>query len=214
MKKAWFAISLILALILIPYAHAEDPPTADEFNKTLKDARQVTLKALQDRTDTIAEKQVNLPEWLEPIVKNLFRFEEPFTLSHVIIALCLFILFAVTFIDILQLFSLFSNTTSAIVGLLMTVIMSAAGMIYSMTLFLMDKGSVFRILADWSAGALFFIVIIIVLAFFILSKLFKWLEEYKLLRIAKKEGLEAGAELAFVKWVKNTYTNMANWVKS
>jgi hypothetical protein len=86
-------------------------------------------------------------------------------------------------------------------------------MINSVAIFLMDKGSLFKILSGWTAGALFFIVIILVLVWFALRNVFRWLEEYRLLRIAKKEGLEAGAELAFVRWVKNTYTNMANWMK-
>lgn len=213
MKKSLWALAILL-LLVIPLVHAEDPQSGAEFNKTLNDARQVTLKALQEKSDAVAEKQIDLPKWLEPIIKALFRFEEPFTLSHVIIALCLFAIFATVFIDILQLFSVFSDTTSMVIGLCMTIIMSASGMINSAALFLMDKGSLFRIVSGWTAGALFFIVIILVLLWFALRNIFRWFHEYKLLRIAKKEGLEAGAELAFVRWVKNTYMDMANWIKS
>jgi hypothetical protein len=214
MKKAWWSLALVLALLVIPLVYADDQPSSGEFGKSLNASREANVAAIKEKSDEVAEKQINLPTWAEPIVKFLIRLEEPFTLSHLIIAVALFVLLSVILIDILQLFSAFTDRTSAIVGILLTVIISSIGVIKSITICLINKGNVVKWLEGWSAGALVFWLIVIVLATFGLSKVFRIAHDYKLLRLAKKEGLEAGAELAFVRWVKNTYTGMANWVKS
>lgn len=205
MKKSWGVLSILL-LLVIPLVHAEDPPATNEaeFNKTLNDARQVTFRAIQARTDAVTEKQVDLPAGLEPIIKVLLRFEEPFSFSELIIAIGIFALFAITFVDILKTFSLFSEPTSVVIGIILAVIMSIVGAVKSLAIFLIGSGSPLKFIESWNAGALFFWLIIIVLLIYGLNKALKLIHEHKIINEARKDGIKAGAESAFSRWMRKS----------
>ena len=208
MKKEWFVLFL-LALLIMPFVYAEDAQQTEEqdFDQSLTDARKATLKALEERTNKVAEKPIDLPKFLEPVVKTLIRLEEPITLSNLIIATALFVLFAIIFIDIMRLFSPFSQLTSSVVGLILTVILSAIGVIKSLTEILIEKGNPLKFIAGWSAGALFFWFIIIIAAIILVRYWSQFLQQRKLLKEARTQGIQSASVLTLAKAFMRTMTS-------
>ena len=124
--------------------------------------------------------------------------------SLVIVSLVLWLIFFIIFSDAIRSFSPFSKLTAFSIGFILTFILAAIGFIRKTAFFLLYGIPGF--LGDWSAGALFFWTIVILLIGVIWSKVSKHLRELRALREAEKKGIEYGGDNLFVRAIKKVFT--------
>lgn len=209
MKRGF--VLLVLLLLILPYVIAEDAP-ANTSNSTQVDVAGAvnTFKNKVEGADNLFEKEQEIPANIQPFVKILFRFDGTITVSQSIIALMLLIFFAVFFIDILQSFGPFTENTAKIGGLVLVLIFSMIGSIKSLTSLLLNIGGQFSFLENWSAGALTFAVVLIIIVFIVGGKLFKAFARAHGLETAFQRGTKVGADIAFVEGQKKITEKMGN----
>lgn len=210
MKKA--GVFLIIILLFLAFVSAQS--TADGIssggsvpNSSIPSETKVAVRDAAEKLDSVVEKPVPIPEKLQPVAKILFGLEEDSSFSLFIITLAIWIIFALTFSNIMEFYSTFTKNTAIAVGFLLTIILAAIGLVRRIATLLINIGGNFDFLETWSAGALGFAVLIVIIFFIILRKILGYAKEYQLLRIARREGIEAGADLAVVKWMRKIFTS-------
>jgi hypothetical protein len=154
------------------------------------------FRGVVEKTDGLFEKEYVLPTRIQPIIGTLFRFGDSVTISEAIIALMLLLLFAFSFISIMKDFGPFSENTATWIGLLVALIVSMVGLVKSLTIFLLNLGGRLAFIEDWSAGALLFSGLLIVVIYVVGGKLFKAFARSRGLEKAFSKGTQAGALLA------------------
>jgi len=205
MKKFVMPISLIfiISLLIIPLTHAAQTPanetsiieetsTDPSLEDALNQADKGILGGIKEKSNNLVEKEIAIPESISPWIKTLTRFEDPITISQVVIALGIMVLLVFILNDLLQMSSSgFNKMTSIITTIVAVLIISAIGMIKIATNKLIELGNVFKLLESWSAGAILFWIILIIIAIIILQHIARLTRERKMLIEARKEGVEA-----------------------
>ncbi|MFH1289804.1 MAG: hypothetical protein ABIH92_00170, partial [Nanoarchaeota archaeon] len=102
------------------------------------------------------------------------------------------------FIDVISMFGPFSENTANATGILLGVIMSMIGIVKSFTDFLLNFGSQFSFLENWSAGALVFAAILVIALAILARKLGKTIKNARGLEHAFRRGAKVGADIAYV----------------
>ena len=197
------SLIFIISLLIIPLTHAAQTPanetsiieetsTDPSLEDALNQADKGILGGIKEKSNNLVEKEIAIPESISPWIKTLTRFEDPITISQVVIALGIMVLLVFILNDLLQMSSSgFNKMTSIITTIVAVLIISAIGMIKIATNKLIELGNVFKLLESWSAGAILFWIILIIIAIIILQHIARLTRERKMLIEARKEGVEA-----------------------
>lgn len=199
-KGAIILLSIIFISLTASIVNSTSPNYEEDTDATgITDAQmQEGIENFKEQTNPFVEKEIEIPEKLETITKVLFKFESPITVSQAIIATMLFIFLVLFFIDIMKSFSPFQEQTAVLMGILLALIISMIGILKSFTIFLLNLGGQSKFLENWSAGALVFIAILIVIIAVIMLKLLRVIKEHQGLAKAYERGAKAGAHHAFI----------------
>lgn len=204
MKKSTHSVIVVcLTILLFPLVISENETIVNNsLEEGIAGLRDIANQSdiafgtqVKEKASELAIAQIPLPEEIKPVLKILFRVENP-SYSEALIMIALLIFFAAVFIDIMEAYSAFSKITSQSVGIIMAILFSMVGGIYGITLFLLGIGRGFAQFAGWSAGALWFWVIVIIAILIIGIGLMNRLKQYQLLRLAKRRGFRRGLQEA------------------
>lgn len=198
MKKSFLLIAVLLLTLIFVSAQTNVSQTSPNPDNIINSANQ------------FIEKDISVPEPLQIFAKIFFGFEEKISLQMLIIILALWVLFFVAFSDIIATSSSFSNPVSWIIGLCMTVMLGALGVIRSLSIFLLNQALSIRFLEKWPAGALTLVFVVIILILGITSRLFRGLKEHRIIEKAREKGIKRGARLATIEWMSRTWENITD----
>jgi len=174
----------------------DGPQEGTKFNiGNIKDK----TKEINQNLDKKLEKEVPLPEFLQPIAKFLFGIPEESTIKLFIIALMIWIIFLIVFIDIMRMFSPFTSSTSITIGILLAVMIALTKVNTNMASMLID----FTDKNQWGIAGFIGIVAIAVILAIIIRKIKKPFMRRKGIEKAEKVGDDVGEILSFWQRLKN-----------
>ncbi len=170
MKKVIIFLTLLFVLITPISAQITNNSQSEEPIKKLNNL-------LSDN------KVITIPDAFRFFSTNILRIETELTLPTLIIFTTLFIILILIIASILQ-YTPFLNgkITRWISAVIITMLISISGAVKQMAIFFLDLGNFFNIFKEWSALALLFSIVIVILLSYGASKLIKI--------IGKKAGLD------------------------
>ena len=151
------------------------------------------------------EKEIQVPDSLQLIIKVLFGIERTISISLLILVLTIWLFSFLFFANVLKLTPFFKGWTIWPAAAGVTILIALSGVIKNISLFLLNAGDSFAFLAKLGAGALLLIiVIIIVIAVFslkVLNALRKKIEKEQ----AQEEGSRIGTTIGMVEKMKEMF---------
>lgn len=206
MKKSYGILVLALLIFSITSVFAADEiqgPDVQEVNESIS-----KLNSFSDKLTSVTEKPINIPDNLKPIVKAVFRFEDEITVSTLVISIMLLILLVLFFTNMVQIFSIFSPMTSAIIGIILTLTLSMTGVLKSTTIWLLNAGSHFSLLESIGAGWFLFAVLGIIIFTIIILKVLGTIKEIEEKKKAENIGFFLGTRIALTDTLTKTLTSI------
>ncbi len=184
---------MIVFFLLVSSALAQNESTNETINK---------LSEKVDGLDKYIEKQVplisSLPPRLQTVLKYTLGLTGESSISLAIIMITLWVILAIGLVNILSIFSIFSKGTSTAIGILLSIIFAATGVLKNISISLMNLAANLRFLEDWSAGVLGFVIVILVLIFFFVSKLSNEIRRHNIIEEAEESGIKKASVFAIM----------------
>ena len=199
MKKISVLLIILISLTLFTsFALAQE----NQYDKTNK----INITGVKEKTNSLVDKEIIIPENLQTITKILFRVEEKATVSLIIIIALIWIILFIMLKSILEIMPFFDKkiggsfieiSTSTIASIAITTLIGLGGVIKSFAIFFLNIGKSFQFLEEWSAGFLLFMMIFLTIIIFLTTKVMNWLHENIELGKAKKvsEDITLGAKV-------------------
>ncbi|MEK6898649.1 MAG: hypothetical protein AABW79_00960 [Nanoarchaeota archaeon] len=175
------------------------------FTLALSSSAEINDSQIKDAIDKTLSKEIPLNPELQKFTSALFKTEE-LSFSLFIILIVLSILSFSVLINILHLTPFFSKGITNIIGAIcITLLIAITGAFYDIAVFILGFGETFKFLERWSSGAIIFAIVIIIIVWFVLTKMLKWAKNYSEMEKAKHEGMEVGKELGFLKMMREMF---------
>jgi len=199
MKKISVLLIILISLTLFTsFALAQE----NQYDKTNK----INITGVKEKTNSLVDKEIIIPENLQTITKIFFRVEEKATVSLIIIIALIWIILFIMLKSILEIMPFFDKkiggsfieiSTSTIASIAITTLIGLGGVIKSFAIFFLNIGKSFQFLEEWSAGFLLFMMIFLTIIIFLTTKVMNWLHENIELGKAKKvsEDITLGAKV-------------------
>lgn len=212
-KKIGVLLVFILLLTSLVLAQIGNDTNETDSNisidkEGIKEGLKEATSKIASKTDPIVEKEIEIPERLQTLAKILFGIEDKSSVSALVISFLVWLLFLLLFTNILMYWSLFSKEVAFAAGVILTIIMAALGIVKNISVFLINIGSYFKFLEHWSAGALGFGVVLILIIAFIIMRIGKYFREQAGITRAHEEGIEVGAELGFLQRLREMFSKV------
>ncbi len=188
MKKSTLAIILLLILpLLVPLVMAEE-------NKTLN------LTSIPTRFSNTLDEPLELHPTIEVLAKGILGIKKSPVISTTLLvaATCVWLFLFIILAEILEFTPFFNGKLRWVGAALITILIAVTGVVESTVLFLFSLGSDIWFFEKWSAGALTFTIVLLLIVVWFISKLLKWAKNYQETFKAQKEGSELGKNLGFL----------------
>ena len=189
MKKS--STIIILAILLIQIVIAQTNITSNSINNS--------ISGFKEKTDSIVDKEIILPDQLNTLTGIALGAESPIKLSFLIMLIGVWLILLIIMGEACKLFPFSENKIATwAVALIITLIMGASGGITIVATAILSVSETLKFLKDWSAGALAFGLIALVLILFFVSKIEKWMKNKSEIEKANTESTEIGIKLGFM----------------
>ncbi len=212
-KETFFLIACVLLLAIVSAAPTPpETPAQSTINDMPGDSTNPVptptsaFEGVKDKTDQFIETTISfseLPKPIASILRTITGITEDITLSQFIVFISITILFFLAIGNIFTLFSPFSKGTGTAIAALMTLIAGVIGILRVISIALLATAENIKLLAEWSTGALFVTVVIIVGLWFIFSKIADYARRKEAITKGKEQGLEAGVRFGFLGALKD-----------
>lgn len=191
MKRVMLLL-ILLSLLTTPLVFAEE-------NKT--------LSSISTSFGQSLDKEVPLPDSVKMIVKLVLGVKQSpeLTISILTILVAVWIIIFLILANILELTPFFHGWTRWIGAACIALIIAVTGVIESAALFLIALSRDIIFFGQFSAGALLFVIIILVVSWVVLSKISRLIKEYREISEAHIEGTKVGAELGFSRRLREMF---------
>jgi len=188
MKKSFVIILITFLLIQI---------VASQSNIT--NNNHTAINKIGDATDSLAEKEIQIPNNLQLIARLILGIKSPIEFSLLIIIIIIWVMTFKLIGEGVKLMPFFEKGVMSWVAtfIIIMLIVFAGGLnlIASVILGLADIFTIFR---DWSTGALIFGITLVIIIGFFISKLEKWARKKSEIEKAKFESTNLGISLGFM----------------
>ncbi len=188
MKKSTLAIILFLMLpLFLPFVLAEE-------NKTLN------LTEIPTRFSSTLDEPLELHPTIEVLAKGIIgiRKSPVITTTLLVATICVWLFFFIILAEILEFTPFFNGKLRWVGAALLTILIAVTGAIENTVLSLFSLGTNLWFFEKWSAGALTFTIILLLIVAWFISRLLKWAKNYQEAFKAQKEGSELGKNLGFL----------------
>lgn len=188
MKKSTFAVMLLLILLLfLPFVLAEE-------NKTFN------LTAIPTHFSSTLDQPLSLHPTIEVLAKGLLGIKNSPEISTTLLVatICLWLFFFIILAETLEFTPFFNGKLRWVGAALITILIAVTGTIETIVLSLLSFGTNLWFFEKWSAGALTFTVVLLLIVVWFISRVLKWAKNYQEAFKAQKEGSELGAHLGFL----------------
>lgn len=193
----------IALLFLIPFIFAQTPDQIDNINSIPKNISANNFKAA---TNVALDKQIDLPDWTQVIARILFGVEDKITLSKFIILLAVWIMLFLMILNIVKIMPFFKEgPIKVIASITITIIIAITKVMITLSNALLSFASSLKFFQDWSAGALFFSIFVVLVVFFIIIKISNKISTKMQIGEAEGAGLEAGKGLSIMRVVSKVF---------
>ena len=200
-------ISLILFLFIIssqfPNVSGENltitQNTSENASKKINDTQ--NLENIREKTNEALEKELIISQGGEKIIRGFLRIsaEEIFTNAKIIVTICVLLSFIFILQSILIITPFFEGKRSWFGAIIITLLISITGVVYSLVSFLFYLANVFNILEKWSVLALVFVLLVLFAFFYGAKILTRTLKETIEKEKAEHQGIEAGTAVKILK---------------
>jgi len=221
MKKSVLFLLLIILFTIPALAQTGTDPTTEEEKQAetdkILDNVDDSLQAFDDKvnppdlkkglanSDKFLENQIKIPEALQTPAKIIFGLEDNAPLNLFIISLMIWLIIIVSFIDILTTYSSFSKPVAAMIGLLISIIAAASGVVKSISLFLVDATSQVKFIESLGILGFIILIVIILILFVIMHTINRHYKYKKEISDAEEEGIKAGSALSFTNMMRKMF---------
>ena len=195
MNKRVLGVIFFLCLLYIPSVFAESPNANNSITN------------ITDKLDTSINQPINLPSPIESVVKIILGIKKSpqITLTLLVSMTCIWFFLFIILAETLNLTPFFSNTTRWIGAAIITLLIAATGIIETIYLWIFSPISNIGFIKNWSTGALIFLVVLIVICGFILTKILKFAKEYNERIQMHQDGTKVGVELGFLARMRDMF---------
>ncbi|MEK6895377.1 MAG: hypothetical protein AABX48_02560 [Nanoarchaeota archaeon] len=196
MKKG-ILITIIFYIILIQPMILADNLTPQN---NLPTPQQVVSNGL-NATNNALSSQITIPQNLEIPARLVFglTLNDKLDIQTFIILICLWIFLFLILRNIVQFIPSFEGASSWIGAVVLTTIFSATGILKSITLFFLDIGDNFGLIAQIGPLKLVLYIIGIIVLFYLINIIIGIIKESVIMGRAVSDGIKAGTELAKLK---------------
>ncbi len=205
MNKQLFSIfTIIMLLCSIVLAQTSTNDTLNENitnqkNSSLKQLINIDKEILKDPTPKIDErldKDIKIPGAIQKIVQIIFGIKGDISVSALILLLAIWTWVLLLLVGITPMIPFFKNKIMAWLGaIIINLVIALSGAYVTIAQLTLSIGKDIKFLKDWSAGFLFFCVVIIIVLFYLFKKVSKKIQERMKINEAKEEGQKSGIAL-------------------
>ena len=197
MKKEYSLFLVLILLVSLVNAQTLNKTNISEIG---------SISDVQKKTNSVLEKDLELPTWAQLIAKNIFGVKEKISLSKFIILLSIWAMLLILILNIVKIMPFFrSSGVRWVAAVAITILIALSGVVNELSsIFLLYFGG-WGFLKNWSAGALFFSVFAVLFIFFVLIKLTNKLNEKLELGEIESKSQEAGFGMRMLRVVGNVF---------
>lgn len=194
MKRGLLVIPIILLffiLAVLVYAQ-EQVSDISGLNQSVKNI----TGSLNDRTENLLEKEVNIPDWFGVPARVLFGIEQGILWQNLIILLGVWIMIFIILVEAVSFVPFLKNKIiSFFVALIITCLISITGAVNNLALFFWNFGEMFNFLKEWSILQIILTMIGFAVVIFAAIKFNKLIRNKYKLDKAEGLGMKAGAQM-------------------
>lgn len=205
MKKSVVFSAIAIILLSFVYAQNESEISEKNFSQGVE-----SLRGIAEKADSLTEKEIIISETIKPFLEYGLGIKSPTTISNLVIYTSLWILFFFTFSNMMYSFSPFSKTTATVTSLVLVILLSTIGLIRILTEGLLSLSRSIKFIDEWSSGALATIVVLVIIALILIQRVIKYFREEKELENAREKGIQIGADMAMIGWIKKMFTKLGS----
>ncbi len=200
MKGSLFIV-LLVALSFLAAAQ-----TNQNINNITNIAQNISTASFKTATNQALNKEIALPDWADIIARVLFGVENKITLSNFIILAAIWLMLFLMIFNIIKLMPFFKgNAAKLIASICITLIIAISKVMITLSGQLLSFVSSFKFFKDWSAGALFFSIVLVVVVFFFLIKILSKIGDKVELGADVTAGNEAGTGLGMLRVISRVF---------
>ena len=204
MKRLLILVSLIFISFL---ATAQTNQNIDNITNI---AQNISTASFKTATNQALNKEIALPGWADIIARVLFGVEDKITFSNFIILVAVWLMLFLMIFNIIKLMPFFKgDTVKLIASICITLIIAISKVMITLSEQLLSFVSSFKFFKDWSAGALFFSIVLVVVVFFFLIKVLNKIGDKMEVGAAESAGDEAGAGLGIMKVISRVFSKQS-----
>ena len=150
-------------------------------------------------TGNLLDKEIEIPEGFQILARVFFGIDDSISISAVIILLAIWFVLFIIITNTLKLMHFFKGGIAWLIGAIVTILIALSGAIKGTAGLILAVGDSFGFIGKWSAGALMFALLVVLIIGFIGSKILKKISDYIEIEEARTEGEKTGENLSLLK---------------